>query len=442
MSRFEPVFLPEGRELNGKVSQTFLRHYNLCNRSALLYQVYKGMTRTAAMVRGSAAHEVFARATKLMIAEGEDSIPPELAKVLATEVLEEMPVPFEEDDYIREMVYRWASEMRVEARSVIACETLFVLDLAGWEVRAKIDYAWISAAGMVAHVEDYKTSLAAVPLGEMSRKRSDGSLLGKDFQLILYALVLAFGVPVREGSEPCRNCDSSKTGEPDMCTSCAGTGSVRTEIREPFPVAAAAQEFKLEYVYPGIENSEGLMLRRPISLTRLELGEYRQSFEALLHRVAHSEESGEWDPLISDAACGECPAAAKCPIPAELRDYAGRINTVEEAAQASVVLDRRADRNAALRREIKAFAKSHGVRIRYGRDKEWVFEAQQSVRIPDREGMLAAMQRAVDYGEAFDRAQWVRPGTSSKFVSRTLTTEELEDETAERGGTDVVAPSV
>jgi hypothetical protein len=40
--RFKPVHLPDGRHLNGKVSQTMLKHFNSCPRSANLYALHKG----------------------------------------------------------------------------------------------------------------------------------------------------------------------------------------------------------------------------------------------------------------------------------------------------------------------------------------------------------------------------------------------------------------
>jgi hypothetical protein len=174
------------------------------------------------------------------------------------------------------------------------------------------------------------------------------------------------------------------TGEPTTGEVPIGAG-VRAvvEVPEPFPVAGRAQRFDLEFVFPGIEDRDGKMLRRPVTLTRLELEEYRASLEGLLARLAHSEESGDW-PAVAGSHCVECPAQSECPIPAELRDHAGTINSVEQAREAAEVLDRRDAINAAVRKEIKAFAKAHETPIRYGADKVLEFGYTESERIATR----------------------------------------------------------
>jgi hypothetical protein len=75
VSRFQPVHLPADRRLNGKASQTFLRHMNACPRSGYLYALHKGEAQTADMIRGSAIHEILARATQLAVDRGEASSP-------------------------------------------------------------------------------------------------------------------------------------------------------------------------------------------------------------------------------------------------------------------------------------------------------------------------------------------------------------------------------
>jgi hypothetical protein len=81
-----------------------------------------------------------------------------------------------------------------------------------YEVRARIDFAEVLEHGAVCAVRDYKSSYAAPPYDEVARKRRDGSLAAKSFQLILYALCLAYGVPVRE----------------EECSQCGGDGGVDT----------------------------------------------------------------------------------------------------------------------------------------------------------------------------------------------------------------------
>jgi hypothetical protein len=307
----------------------------------------------------------------------------------------------------------------------------------------KVDYAALLEDGAAVHVVDYKSSRSMPQQEEVARRRpADGSLRAKNFQLVLYALGLAYGVPVR--AEECAACFGSgvatfavqaKADHPDRplgeCPGCRGRGSVETP--EPFPLAGRAQRFDLEFVYPGIEDkSTGLMQRRPMSLTRLELEEYLLSLTALLKRVRAAEESGDWPAVVSDAACSECPAPSMCPIPSELRDHRGTINSHEQAAEALEVLDRRKAVDAAIRREVKAFAKHNGS-IRWGADRVSEFVSTFAEEIKDREGMFGALQRAVDFGEPFDRSVWVREKHGTSFRDRTLSADELAEEAIEEG---------
>jgi hypothetical protein len=326
---------------------------------------------------------------------------------------------------------------------VIAVERLIVMQLEGFEVRMKVDYAALLEDGAAVHVVDYKSSRSLPTQEEVARKRPDtlpggkgeaSKLFAKSFQLVLYALGLAYGVPVR--MEDCPSCRDHwidnlaplgfKEHTIAHCLTCGGTR--RVEVHEPFPLAGRAQRFDLEFVYPGIEDkSTGLMQRRPMSLTRLELEEYLLSLTALLKRVRAAEESGDWPAVVSDAACSECPAPSMCPIPAELRDHRGTINSHEQAAEALEVLDRRKAVDAAIRREVKAFAKHNGP-VRWGADRVSEFVSTFAEEIKDREGMFASLQRAVDFGEPFDRSVWVREKHGTSFRDRTLSADELAEE--------------
>jgi hypothetical protein len=205
-------------------------------------------------------------------------------------------------------------------------------------------------------------------------------------------------------------------------------------VPEPFSVAGQAQRADLEFVYPGIEDREGRMLTRPMSLTRLELIEYRASLEALLTRLAASEVSGDWPAIVSDAACSECPAAQLCPIPAELRDHRGTINSVAEAAEACEVLDREKAEHRARQTELRNFAKVNGGEIRFGR-KTWELVYSEHEEIRDKDGLLAAVDRAVRYGDPFERSEFVKVKGRTDFKARDLSDEELEEGNGSDNGT-------
>jgi hypothetical protein len=454
VSKFAPVWLPDDRKINGKASQTFLRHFNGCPRSGYLYALYKGEASTAEMVRGSALHEVLERATAHMIVSGANTIPQEVVKDWVNVVIAEYHVPFEDHDYIREMAYRWAREFAIVPEEVIAVETLILLRVGGYDVRMKVDFAELLDKGERCHVVDYKSARSMPQQEEVARKRRDplpgggeaAVLLAKNFQLVLYALGLAFGVPVRvEALAPCPCGEPSPKGSSPCtvekpCVYGEGKPADRwepeyVEIPEPFSLAGRAQRFDLDFVFPGIEFEEK-MARRSMSLTRLELSEYMASLEGLLARLARSEETGDWPAQVSDSACGECPAPSECPIPKELRDHRGTINTVGQAAEAQEVLDRRRAEDAAISREIKAFCKAHGVDLRYGADRVREWRTTEVTKLADREGLLAAVDRAVKFGEPFDRDEYVTTKPSTGFNSRTLTADELMAEAVERSNGD------
>lgn len=421
MSKFTPVHLPDDRQLNGRVSQTMLRHFDGCPRSGYLYALTRGEVRTPEMLRGTALHLIAERATKAAMEQGEPIIPAELVKAIADEVLAEVHVPSGEWDYLRECAWRLGSELAIDPGAVVACETLFVLRVGDYDVRCRIDFAQLTEDGAAVLVRDYKSGRGAMSNEEIARVRPDGTLHAKSFQLLLYAIVLAFGVPVRE--ERCGMCVANDPGiGTDGCPGCGGRGVV--EVPEPFPVASRAQRFDLEYVFPGIEDKEGKMLRRPVSLTRLEVTEYKTALEGLLARLAVAERTGDWPAVVSDGACSQCPAASLCPIPAELRDHRGTVNSLEEASEAAEVLYREKSEHAARHKELREFAKARGVAIPFGDGMAMDFVFSESERIADRDAMWSDMERAVQYGEPFDRAAHVKKVKSTTFKAVQVDREE------------------
>jgi PD-(D/E)XK nuclease superfamily protein len=493
VTRFAPVRWTADEALGDGVSATFLRHLNLCARSAFLYQRYKGQALTVEMQRGKLGHRALELATRTIIQNGERNIPPELAKAVLDEVIAdpEYWCPIEHHDYVREAVYRWAAHTIMDPAYVVAVETLFELDVVAkcgycggrgkcivkhrsvglsvggpdvapcpvcdgdgfvtWRVRCRIDFAETSPDGRTVVVRDWKFGPGAPPLDEIARKREDGTFAAKNMQLILYALVLVYGVPVRE--EACARC--AGTGwlcahtdgphDPIKGTCCeptndefplAGGGCPsangcpdcltkgRLEIREPFPVASRASQFDLEFAFPAIKTTDGDMMRRPLSLTRSELEPYLTSLEAVLGGLSYRVESGDWPAMVSDDACAICPASAECPIPREVRDHRGTVNTPEEAADAFEVREWEGKTSRARTAELRKFVEVHGpVRFGGGMVAELVPSVSQEIR--DKDGMLAAMDVAVRFGEPFDRSQWVKEKVGSRLTVRALRQDEI-----------------
>jgi hypothetical protein len=243
-------------------------------------------------------------------------------------------------------------------------------------------------------------------------------MAAKNFQLVVYVLAIVFGRPVS------RMLFSCACHDPSACDVCKGTGSYeREELGEQ--VARGCPEAIAEFIYPGIEDSEGRMLRRTMGLTRLEMLEYLESLEALLTRVGEMERTGDWPAVVSDPGCAECPCPQECPIPEELRDYRGSINTEEEAA---VALERRYVRrklDEALGRELRAFAKAQGgAPIRFGKNRVIEFVPTEKVVVSKREEMWKALADGMPLAEAEEKFVRVSNGTS--FAERELTDDEIE----------------
>jgi hypothetical protein len=437
VSRFAPVFLPPGRELDGRVSVTFGRAENVCSRAGYLYALHKGEATGHPLETGSALHRILELGTRAAVENGEPMIPPEIVKAICNEVFADPAYrcPIEEHDRIREAAYRWAEEATFDATTLIACETLFVLDVGGFEMRGKIDRADLIEAGAAVAVNDYKSSRAMPSYEALGRVLRDGRIAAKAYQLVLYALLLAFGVPVR--IETCAICGGRGTtfgledGHPGgtalvECVGCGGRGTV--EVREPFGVAEQAQRFDLAFVFPGID-ADGRMGRRELSLTRLELHELRASLHAQLARVEEAQVTGDW-PATSGTHCNECACRPECPIPGELRDFAGTINTEEEAVEAAEQLWMARKLHQARWDEIKRFVKTAvpGQRLRFGRDQ--VIEPTTVVKnvIRDKDGMRAAIERARTTGEPYVHADWEKKQVSTPIAQRSLSEEELAEE--------------
>jgi hypothetical protein len=443
------VFLPADRQLGGRISVTGVRHFNQCPRAGFLYALTKGEDKSHEMERGSALHHALEVGTREVMRLGEVMVPPDVAKDIVNSVLANpaFAVPVEEHDYLRESVYRWAEHTTFDPSQIVAVEQLMELEVGGWVLRAKIDFATFLEGGGVLSIEDYKSSRAMVTWEEIGRKRPDGSIAAKDFQLVAYALAMAFGYPVRV--EKCARCGGtgkvpardhhtatveaaaavnefySAPMAPSPCPACRHG---RVETREPFRVADKVQRFDLAYVYPGIKQEDGAPARRGVSLTRLELHEYLTSMDGIMRRLGHAVETGEWPAVPSSHCDTECPARSMCPR-LEQRSKAGRLNTPEEVkaeAERQFVRDLE---SRAVWKEIKASVKAMpGQSLRFGADRVIEPVYSEFEEITDKDGMWAAIERTARYGEPFDRSQFTKQRSRSPVTVRKLTPAEMAGE--------------
>lgn len=432
MSKFEPVFLDEA--LGERISMTMLKHFNSCPRAGFLYAKHRrDGVQTIPMARGSAVHAIKERSTRAMLEADERMIPAEIVKAVVVEVLLEFAVPIEEHDYIRELSHRWAGEWQLfEDEKTIGLETLFVLEVAGWMVRCKVDYASVKLdESKHVHVDDYKSGRGVPAYDEVSRKRRDGSIAAKNLQLIVYMLAVVFGRPVE--LVVCGECGGTSAldgfhpgGDPALvcggpCPACNGRGRLEV-IGEQ--VARGCEEASADFVFPGVEDKSGLMMRRSVSLTRLEMLEYLESLETIVKRVARAEQTGDW-PAVVGAGCAECPCSLECPIPTELRDHAGTINTPEQAREALQLRAVRQMQDRALGRELRNFVKSlPGSRLTYGEDQVAEFAARESTEVKDKPGMYEAIAAGMSVEDAKAKFERVSKGTT--FVERELSSDEIE----------------
>jgi hypothetical protein len=141
------------------------------------------------------------------------------------------------------------------------------------------------------------------------------------------------------------------------------------------------------------------------------------------------ERFASWDfPARSGSWCSTCPAAAECPLPAELRDHAGEINTLEQATEAWERALHVKARVAAIEREVKNFCKAHAVAIEVGDLRwEWVPSEGRALRKSGRgsdwDGLQAAVVEAAEFGVPFDITEWVVPTVSNGFKKSKVTKE-------------------
>lgn len=376
---------PENRPaLPEKLSQSILARQAVCPRSALLYHRHRGGAGSLEMERGSVFHEFARRAVLELMEQNEPRMPPEVARDLMQAVMDDpqWTVSPKEADRLRVMAYHFAEGFTIDPSTILALETMIELDLGWVKVRGKVDLAFAPDDATIA-VWDYKSSLA-VP----SQEDFEGL-----FQVPFYAVLLAFGKP--EG--------------------------------DALPFGDRAQSFDLAQVYPMLEPRDG-MFARTVTVTRAELSDHRRYVESVAMKLRYGFETGDF-PAIPGPHCSTCPAKHECPLPPALRGAGGDIETDDDASAAGARLFFMDKEKRELQKSVREYAKANGVTVVFG-DMEWRFETEESeswitgkrINRPDteaaREAMLAAIDRAVKFGEAFDYWEYRKKARSSKFVCR------------------------
>lgn len=381
-----PDELREKLERPATISATCLDHADNCLYSGALYLIFGGGANTHALIRGTIFHEFAEAAVRYMLEVGEPQMPPEVAKDRMESLIAErsdVVLPEREQDILRLSAWHWALATYLDPATVAGVELTLALDVAGWKVRGRVDLALLTDEGRALEIHDYKTSLA-MP------SRED---FASAFKVKLYALLAAEGVIDETGLRP-------------------GEG---------------INTFACVWGYPRHwREDEGDIARRHVDFTRAELFDFRLALERLLGQISEGIETGEF-PAVAGSHCGTCPAATHCPIDARYREAATGepITTIENEAQAVELATERLfleKRSSAVQRSLRKWVDETGSPITVG---DYVYDfAYQESREVDHDGLRMAVERAAQYGENFDPADFIKVRISTPFRKRKLTEDE------------------
>lgn len=402
----EPVDPPS------RFSMTTLQRDDRCPRSSYLGTKHRDGPSSHAMDRGILFHAAAERLMADLMRSGEPRLSPDdpgaaaaMTAAIVDEVLRARPelvVPRAEVDDVREMMFHVATGYDVDPQTIGGLELLMVLDLeCGWTVSGRLDLIALPSAE-IGQVDDWKTS-PAVP----AQDEYEASL-----QPWIYAVLLCYGSPVRVTQ--CPDCD----GEVVVgCVMCDDKGY--TEQRgEPFGQHLRGVLMREVYPRPKLRD-DGLLHHRQMLLARTAVADFKADLERQAARLGERFKTGDF-PARSGSWCSICPAPQECPLPEQLRDYAGSINSVDQAQEAwERVLHVKAQ-VAAIEKEVKTFARAHDVPIRVG-DLEWSWTTTEGRAVrktggrADWSGLVEAVREAADYGKPFNDAEWIVDTTGTTF---------------------------
>jgi hypothetical protein len=357
--------------LPSMMSQTFLSHFANCPRSAYLLRKYKGGAPSAAMIRGSLFHETVEELTALMLANEEETVPPELARDVLAGVLDGHPewvIPPHEVDAVRLMVYHWADNTAIDPETVFGVEQMWHHELPdGTVIRGKVDLL-LMQPGMSRN-RDYKTSLAM-------KSQQDWEA---DFQSIFYDVLLAYG-----------------------------------ETEDGVRLGPEIEMFESSVIYPRYVFDDGLGQRTSYR-DRMDLRDHYGYMGDLVKKAKEAFATGKF-PAIPGDHCDRCPAKAECPIPAQLRDGKGEIETIEEARIAAEDRDFHGSASRRLSKSLRAWVDEHGP-LEYGANREIAIDASESQSV-NWDTLPDAINRAVELGEPFVPEQHVKHKIGTRLTSR------------------------
>jgi hypothetical protein len=279
----------------------------------------------------------------------------------------------------------------------------------------------------VAQVDDYKTTYNPV-----SQARFE-----EVFQTKLYAAALLFGRPLVKKTEVCPACDGSTffqgmtaaQGATDPCPECHGTGELSTEVElDPLPMQYVTHVRGRE-VYPRYLRDDGTLRSVHKTWTRAELADFLTDVDRRVAAVREALDTGDW-PATPGSWCSMCPARVRCPLPAELRRWAGAIETREQALEAMAWVMVQAPRIAATKKEVRGFLTTEELRGLVVGDRVWELTPEESwsTKWPELE---EGIHRAVVFGEPFELGEYRRRQESTRFKERAALPDEMGAEAPE-----------
>jgi hypothetical protein len=191
------------------------------------------------------------------------------------------------------------------------------------------------------------------------------------------------------------------------------------------PLGSQLQSVDVGEMFPRFLQEDGAIPVRHRTFSRIEIDDIRRDLEQMCASLDRAFKTGEF-PAVPGSHCSECPMEPECPLPRNLRRFAGAINTEEQARESAEWWVMWTARLKATRTEIKNFCKTAGP-LRFGKDL--VFEFKESTRREtNHEGLQAAAMRAAQFGEPFDFNEHVRAKLGTDFRDRKLTAVELAAE--------------
>ncbi len=415
--RLEPVAWEV--EMPRRMSVTLGKKMDNCPRDGGLYLKYRGGASSGPLLRGSLVHLFHERMMATLIERGEQSLvapqPGEdpaaaMAEVAQTtgewidELVEETGWPLSESeiDEARVMAYHIAIGNEVDPETVVALEQAFVLELEdGGELIGKVDLASIGADGVL-QVDDLKTAPHVPTEDEVQRL----------VQTPWYAACLLWGRPIAWDE------DGNETlGEP------LGLDHV--------------QWVRCRQTYPRFLSPSGFVTSRggDVLLGRADLRKRVRAASRAWRRLERGVNKREW-PAKSGEQCSECTAEAECPLPRQLRRFAGAIQSVEQAQEAMTWHRRQSSLLKATREEVVNFLKANDIgSLRVDAETfAFVVSHPRSLRRrkgeADWDGLQEAVEAAAEEGVPFHVNDWIRSRPRSEF--KAVKVNEIEE--AEQDG--------